>query len=138
MSELRTYSELLSIPTFKERYRYLKLGGDVGRETFGCDRYLNQIFYTSPEWRRIRNDIIARDKGLDLAFLGREIWGRPYIHHMNPIMASDILKRTDLLLNPEYLVLCSFETHNAIHYGDESLLLEDYVPRTRYDTIPWR
>lgn len=138
MNSLKTYSELISIPTFKERFRYLKLGGLVGEETFGCDRYLNQIFYTSPEWRTLRNDIITRDKGCDLAIEGREIWGRVYIHHMNPIMVRDILDRTDILLDPEYLILCSFNTHNAIHYGDESLLMEDYIPRTMNDTIPWR
>lgn len=138
MNSLKTYSELISIPTFKERFRYLKLGGLVGEETFGCDRYLNQIFYTSPEWRMLRNDIITRDKGCDLAIEDREIWGRVYIHHMNPIMVRDILNRTDILLDPEYLILCSFNTHNAIHYGDESLLMEDYIPRTMNDTIPWR
>lgn len=138
MNSLKTYSELISIPTFKERFRYLKLGGLVGEETFGCDRYLNQIFYTSPEWRMLRNDIITRDKGCDLAIEDREIWGRVYIHHMNPIMVKDILHRTDILLDPEYLILCSFNTHNAIHYGDESLLMEDYIPRTMNDTIPWR
>lgn len=138
MNSLKTYSELISIPTFKERFRYLKLGGLVGEETFGCDRYLNQIFYTSPEWRMLRNDIITRDKGCDLGIDGRDIWGRVYIHHMNPIMVRDILNRTDILLDPEYLILCSFNTHNAIHYGDEGLLMEDYIPRTMNDTIPWR
>lgn len=138
MNSLKTYSELISIPTFKERFRYLKLGGLVGEETFGCDRYLNQIFYKSPEWRTLRNDIITRDRGCDLGIDGRDIWGRVYIHHMNPIMVRDILDRTDILLDPEYLVICSFNTHNAIHYGDESLLMEDYTPRTMNDTIPWR
>ena len=138
MNSLKTYSELISIPTFKERFRYLKLGGLVGEETFGCDRYLNQIFYKSPEWRTLRNDIITRDRGCDLGIDGRDIWGRVYIHHMNPIMVRDILDRTDILLDPEYLILCSFNTHNAIHYGDESLLIEDYIPRTMNDTIPWR
>lgn len=138
MNSLKTYSELISIPTFKERFRYLKLGGLVGEETFGCDRYLNQIFYKSPEWRTLRNDIITRDRGCDLGIDGRDIWGKVYIHHMNPIMVRDILDRTDILLDPEYLVICSFNTHNAIHYGDENLLVEDYIPRTMNDTIPWR
>ncbi len=102
--ELRTYSELVTLPTFEERFRYLKLDGEVGKETFGFDRYLNQLFYKSPEWKSVRNQIIIRDGGCDLGIQGREIYGRILIHHMNSLTVDNILKRSDLLLNPEYLI----------------------------------
>lgn len=137
---IRTYSELIKIPTFKGRYEYLRLGGKVGEETFGFDRYLNQLFYTSPEWRSLRNDIITRDGGCDLAMPDREIQEgvKILIHHMNPITVKDILNRSEFLLNPEYLICTIKNTHDAIHYGNSELLYEDPVVRTKYDTCPWR
>lgn len=135
---IRTYQELITIPTFEERYEYLKLNGRIGDTTFGSARYLNQQFYTSEEWRRIRNEIILRDGGHDLAMWDREITGRIYIHHMNPITVEDIIRHSDYLLNPDYLICVSKLTHDAIHYGDKSLLQEDYAERKPYDTCPWR
>ena len=135
---IRTYSELITIPTFEERYRYLKLNGAVGVETFGFDRYLNQTFYRSDEWKAIRNEVISRDDGCDLGIEGRQIKRRILIHHMNPISIDDILSRSDFLLNPEYLICTIKNTHNAIHYGDEELLIKDPVIRTINDTCPWR
>ena len=135
---IRTYSELITLPTFIERYRYLKLSGRVGEDTFGFDRYLNQVFYQSKEWRSIRDYVITRDNGCDLGMVGHEIYGRILIHHMNPITADDILKRSDLLLNPEYLICTIKNTHDAIHYSDESLLITDPIERKQNDTCPWR
>lgn len=135
---IRTYSELITFPTFEERFRYLKLDGRVGEETFGFDRYLNQIFYKSPEWQSVRNHVIARDMGRDLGIEGREIFGRILIHHMNPISKEDILGRSEFLLDPEYLICTVKNTHDAIHYSDESLLVKDPVIRRRNDTCPWK
>lgn len=135
---IRTYSELITLPSFEERYRYLKLDGSVGKETFGFDRYLNQDFYRSKEWKHIRDEIIVRDCGCDLGIIDREIPTRIYIHHMNPISVKDIVNATEFLLNPEYLICVSHSTHNAIHYGDESLLVTAPVERKRNDTCPWR
>ena len=136
---IRTYSELMKLETFEERYEYLKLGGRVGEETFGFDRYLNQIFYKSKEWLSIRNHIITRDNGCDLATPGREIRGNKIIiHHMNPITKEDILNRSDMLLNPEYLICTVKNTHDAIHYGDSELLQKDPIVRSKNDTCPWR
>ena len=135
---IRTYSELISIPTFKERFEYLKLGGKVGEETFGFDRYLNQIFYKSKEWEELRNKIILRDCGCDLGISDYEIQGKILIHHMNPITKDDILNRTDYLLNPEYLICTSKITHDAIHYGNSDLLYTEPVERFKNDTCPWR
>lgn len=135
---IKTYSELMSLPTFEERYRYLRIGGKVGEDTFGFDRYLNQIFYKSDEWKSVRNEIIVRDCGCDLGMSDREIFGRIYIHHMNPITKEDILSRSDYLLNPEYLICTSKLTHDAIHYGDESLLITAPVERRKNDTCPWK
>lgn len=135
---IRTYSELITISTFEERFRYLKLGGKVGEETFGFERYLNQTFYTSNEWRRIRRDVIMRDLGCDLAMSDREIQGLITVHHMNPVSVDDIRNRADILLNPEYLISTSDITHKAIHYGDESLLLLAPIERRPNDTCPWR
>ncbi len=141
MMKIRTYTELMSIPTFLERYYYLKLGGRVGEETFGSDRYFNQAFYHSDEWRRMRNRIISRDFGCDLAdrdhpFAPGE---KIYIHHMNPIVLKDIVSHSDYLLDEEFLIATSFETHQAIHYGDDSfLLLDSPVIRRPNDTCPWR
>lgn len=138
MSMIRTYSELSQLKTFRERYEYLRLNGRVGEETFGFDRYLNQIFYKSDEWKAIRDFVIVRDNGCDLGVEGYDIHGKILIHHMNPILAEDILKRSDFLLNPEYLITTVLSTHNAIHYGDDSLLITLPVERTRNDTCPWR
>lgn len=135
---LKTYSELIQIPTFEERFEYLKLDGNVGEDTFGFDRWMNQIFYRSPEWKRIRDEVIIRDNGCDLAMPGHEIYGRILIHHMNPISVDDIERRTDLLLNPEYLISTLHRTHNAIHYGDKSLLPQGLIVRTPNDTCPWK
>lgn len=135
---IRTYSELMSLPTFEERYRYLRIGGKVGEDTFGFDRYLNQIFYKSKEWEKVRNEVIVRDCGCDLGMLDREIFGRIYIHHMNPITKEDILSRSDYLLNPEYLICTSKLTHDAIHYGDENLLITAPIERRKNDTCPWK
>lgn len=136
--EIRSYSELITIPTFEERFRYLKLDGRVGEETFGFDRYLNQIFYKSNEWLRIRDLVIVRDNGCDLGIEGREIYGRILIHHMNPITIDDITRRSKYLLDPEYLITTVKNTHDAIHYGDDSLLIKLPIERTRNDTCPWK
>lgn len=135
---IRTYSELITFPTFEERYRYLRIGGKVGEDTFGFDRYLNQLFYKSDEWRAIRDYVIVRDNGCDLAISDREIYGRILIHHMNPITKEDILRRSDFLLNPEYLITTVKNTHDAIHYGDEGLLITAPIERTKNDTCPWK
>ena len=135
---IRTYSELSKLSTFKERYQYLHLNGAVGSETFGFDRYFNQQFYRSREWKKLRDQIIVRDGGCDLGIEGYEIHGRIYIHHMNPITIDDLIHGSDLMLNPEYLISASTMTHEAIHYGDERLLISDYVERSPYDTCPWR
>ena len=138
---IRTYSELIQIPTFLERYRYLKIGGKVGEETYGWERYLNQHFYTSNEWRAFRREIIIRDHGCDLADLDHEFAENELviIHHLNPIDTYDIVYQTDYLMNPEYVVSTRKRTHDAIHYGDESMILE-YEPiiRRPNDTCPWR
>lgn len=136
--KIRTYSELMKLETFEERYKYLKLDGKVGEETFGFDRYLNQIFYKSPEWRSVRNEVIVRDNGCDLGIDGREIHTKILVHHMNPIRKEDIINRSEFLLNPEYLITTVKRTHDAIHYGEEELLIKDYTERTKFDTCPWR
>ena len=137
MTMIRRYSELRHIPTFEERFDYLKLSGSVGRETFGFDRYINQRFYTSKEWRDIRHYVIARDLGLDLGAEGYEINSRILIHHMNPIVVDDILHKNDDILDPEFLITTCHNTHNAIHYGDSSLLPKPLVERSRGDTKLW-
>lgn len=135
---IKTYSELISIPTFLGRFEYLKLDGLVGIETFGFDRYLNQAFYKSKEWRKIRDEIIIRDLGYDLGVDGYDIQGRILIHHINPISKDDIIRRSDLLLNPEFLICTSKNTHDAIHYGDKNPSLTVPIERTPNDTCPWR
>lgn len=135
---IRRYSELIQIPTFEERFEYLRLDGQVGADTFGSDRYLNQIFYKSPEWKKIRDEIIIRDQCCDLSMSGYDIHGPVLIHHLNPITKEDILSRTDLLLNPEYLVCTIQSTHNAIHYGDANLLITNPIERKPNDTCPWK
>lgn len=135
---IRTYSELITLPTFEERFRYLQLGGKVGKDTFGHDRYLNQMFYTSDEWRRIRRDVIVRDNGCDLGIQDREIHGLIIIHHMNPITIEDIINRSEFLLNPEYLISTVKNTHDAIHFSDERILITDPIERRPNDTCPWK
>ena len=137
-TNIRTYSELITIPTFKGRYEYLRLKGIIGEETFGFDRYLNQSFYRSREWMDIRDYVIVRDNGCDLGMPGHEIHGRILIHHMNPITKEDILRRSEFLLDPEYLISTIKLTHDAIHYGDENLLIDEPIVRTKNDTCPWR
>ena len=135
---IKTYSELISLPTFEERFRYLQLKGSVGKDTFGFDRYLNQNFYRSAAWKRVRDQVIIRDNGCDLGIEDRLIYGKVLIHHMNPINVRDILDLTEFLLNPEYLICVSHATHNAIHYGDEDLLIKEPAIRTKDDTCPWK
>lgn len=135
---IRTYDELSRLATFFERYRYLRLGDKVGAETFGFDRWMNQIFYTSQEWRSLRNKIIIRDNGCDLGLEGYDIYGKIFIHHMNPVRKEDIANASDFLLNPNYLICVSFDTHQAIHYGDENLLAKPLAERKPNDTCPWR
>lgn len=137
-TNIRTYSELIQLQTFDERFNYLRLDGVVGKDTFGFDRYLNQQFYRSSEWKRIRNQVIVRDNGCDLGIDEYEIHGRILIHHMNPISVEDLQYMRDLLMNPEYLICVSHRTHNAIHYGDESLIISAPIERSQNDTCPWR
>ena len=135
---IRTYSELLTIPTFEERFEYLQLKGSVGKDTFGYDRYLNQVLYHSPEWKRLRNQIIIRDGGCDLACDGYDIYSKVLIHHLNPITVEDVLARSRKVFDPDNLVCVSHNTHNAIHYGDVDLLATGLIIRTKNDTCPWR
>ena len=138
MKNIRKYSDLITLPTFKERYEYLRLDGIVGEETFGFDRYINQIFYKSKEWLEVRDHVIIRDNGCDLGIEGHEIYNRILIHHMNPIRKEDILNRSDILLNPEYLITTTKRTHDAIHYGDKNILLDTPIERIKNDTCPWK
>ena len=135
---IKTYSELITLPTFEERYRYLRLEGAVGVDTFGFDRIFNQRFYTSTEWRRVRDEVIIRDNGCDLGMPGHEITGKIIIHHINPISLDDLDHHADILLNPEYLITTTHATHNAIHYGDERLLITTPIERSKNDTCPWK
>lgn len=138
---IRTYTELIQLPTFIERFQYLKLGGKVGEETFGWERYLNQDFYRSAEWRAFRREIVIRDHGCDLGLDGYEFAEGEtiFIHHMNPIDTHDILYQTKFLMNPEYVISVRGRTHQAIHYGDESMIMEfEPIIRTPNDTCPWR
>lgn len=135
---IRTYSELITIPTFEERFEYLQLKGSVGKDTFGYDRYLNQVLYRSPEWKRLRNQIIIRDGGCDLACDGYDIYSKVLIHHLNPITVEDVLARSRKVFDPDNLVCVSHSTHNAIHYGDVDLLVTGPIIRTKNDTCPWR
>ena len=135
---IKTYSELITIPTFEERFEYLQLKGSVGKDTFGYDRYLNQVLYRSPEWKRLRNQIIIRDGGCDLACDGYDIYDKVLIHHLNPITVEDVLTRSRKVFDPDNLVCVSHSTHNAIHYGDMDLLATGPIIRTKNDTCPWR
>jgi len=135
---IRTYSELTKLPTFEERYDYLRLDGEVGKSTFGFDRILNQILYRSTTWLRVRDAVILRDNGCDLGDPGHEIRGRILVHHMNPITVEEILNESNNVFSYEYLVCVSHNTHLAIHYGDKSLLPKELVPRRQNDTCPWK
>ena len=135
---LKSYSELKRLETFEERYRYLQLKGQVGKDTFGFDRWFNQQFYRSKEWKSIRDAVILRDNGCDLGIAGREIVGKILIHHINPISLEDIESGNDALLDMENLITTNHITHNAIHYGDEHLLYHDPVERKPGDTCPWK
>ena len=135
---IKRYSELILLPTFEERYKYLQLNGVIGDETFGFDRYINQMFYRSQEWKQVRDYVIVRDNGCDLGIDGHEIRGKILIHHMNPIGIKDIRQVNKFLLDPEYLITTMLSTHNAIHYGDESLLVTDPIERSKNDTCPWK
>ena len=148
MEKIRCYSELIQLKTFEERFEYLKLTGEVGIATFGFDRYLNQVFYHSPEWKRVRDFVLVRDNGCDLGIQDRPIplvrdkngraISRILIHHMNPITEADITMRNPDILNPEFLICVGLLTHTALHYSNADLLPQDYVERTPFDTCPWR
>lgn len=148
MTKLRCYSDLILLSTFEERFEYLKLDGVVGASTFGFDRYLNQVFYKSPEWRSVRDFVLIRDNGCDLGIANRPIpqirdkngrvISKILIHHMNPITEEDIVMRNPDILNPEFLISVGLLTHTALHYSDADILPQDYVERTPFDTCPWR
>lgn len=135
---IKSYSELRALSTFEERYNYLRLRGRIGQDTFGFDRIFNQRFYRSKEWKSVRDYVIVRDNGCDLGVEGYEIHGRILVHHMNPITLDDIERNSDFLMNPEYLISTTHITHNAIHYGDENLLMTAPIERKRNDTCPWK
>lgn len=137
---MRTYSELSNLRTFEDRFKYLELQGEVGTATFGWERYLNQLLYHDPEWKRIRNKVIVRDLGHDLGMIPYEyeISGLIFVHHMNPITAEDIRDRRDYVLDPEFLICCSLDTHNAIHYGTDYLSRRTFLERAPNDTCPWK
>lgn len=139
MKTIKTYSELILLPTFEERYRYLRLTGRVGEDTFGHDRFINQYLYQrSARWRSVRDTVIIRDNGCDLGVEGYEIYGKIIVHHMNPITIDDVLNEREHIFDPEYLISTTHNTHNAIHYGSEDLLIKPPVERTPFDTCPWR
>jgi len=135
---IRTYTELSKRETLEERFEYLQLGGTVGATTFGFDRWINQQFYRSSEWRQVRDEVIVRDNGLDLGDLDTPVRGAHLIHHMNPLTLQDFENATDNLLDPEFLITTALRTHNAIHYADKSLLPRPFVERSPGDTVPWR
>lgn len=136
---IRTYTELSRLKTFEERFEYLRLNGKVGKDTFGFDRIFNQRFYKSKEWLNVRDQVIIRDNGCDLGIEGHEIYGqRILIHHMNPFLLEDLEQRADILLDPEYLITTIHSTHNAIHYGDATLIYKSPIERSANDTCPWK
>jgi hypothetical protein len=137
MTRVRTYSELRRFDTFEERYEYLRLGGGVGESTFGFDRYINQQFYRSTLWKQVRNQVIVRDNGCDLGILDYPINGSLLVHHINPMSVDDLIHHEEWVLNPEYLITTTHDTHNAIHYGDQSLLKKPFTPRQMGDTKLW-
>lgn len=134
----RNFKELSRLKTFEERYEYLRIKGDVGIETFGFDRYLNQALYSSKEWKQVRDIVILRDNGCDLGMDGYEIQKGIIIHHMNPLTINDVLNRNEDIFNPNYLICCSHRTHNAIHYGDSEQLPKSLIERKPKDTCPWK
>lgn len=136
--EFKSYLELSLLDTYLDRFKYLHLKGSVGKDTFAFDRYLNQAFYQSPEWKKVRRDVIIRDNGCDLGIDGYQLHGKIYIHHINPMTPEDIVNRNPMLLDPNNLICVSFNTHNAIHYGDESLLNTGPIIREPNDTCPWK
>lgn len=138
MAQLRCYRELRRLPTFKERYDYLRIGGLVGESTFGFERYLNQMLYSSAQWRKVRDHVIIRDNGCDLGIEDFQIHDRIIIHHMNPITVEQIEESASEIFDPEFLICCSYQTHNAIHYGDQSLLPQLPIVRQPGDTCPWK
>lgn len=135
---IRTYSEMITLKTYEERFDYLKIGGRVGLETFGYDRYLNQILYNTKQWKKFRREIIIRDNACDLACEGYEINYRILVHHINPITVEDIINRNPMIFDPENAITTTHRTHNAIHYGDKNLLVLQPMERTPNDTCPWR
>lgn len=135
---IRTYSELKNYKTFIDRYNYLKLVGEVGVETFGMDRYINQMLYRSRKWKQTRNKVIIRDNGCDLGVDGYDLYDRIIIHHMNPLTLEDIEEESPDVFDPEFLICTSFRTHNAIHYGDANLLPKEPIERRPHDTCPWK
>lgn len=135
---IRTYSELMSIRSYEDRYKYLRIGGVVGESTFGFDRWLNQILYKSDPWLEVRDEVISRDDGFDMGHLDYPINGRIIVHHMNPITVEDVLNRNPDIFNPEFLISVAKSTHDAIHFGDSSLLPQPVIERKPYDTSPWR
>lgn len=135
---IKTYSELINIQTFEERFKYLSLNGRVGESTFGSKRYLNQILYKTEEWLSVRDSIIIRDEGCDLGIPGREIRGRVLVHHINPITIDDVINRNRKVFDPENLITISHMTHEAVHYGNENLLIKDPITRSKNDTCPWK
>lgn len=135
---MRNFTDLSKIPTFFERFEYLKLDGQIGIETFGVDRYLNQILYKSREWKRARDIVLIRDNGCDLGIEGCEIFGKVIIHHINPITIDQVMERDPMIFDPEYLISVSFDTHNAIHYANKDMLAKGPIERMPYDTCPWR
>ena len=134
----RSYLECMQLLTFQERYRYLQIGGRVGKETFVFDRYLNQMLYRTPEWKRFRREMILRDNGCDLGCEGYEIYGNVLVHHINPITVEDVINRNPCIFDPNNVICTSLNTHNAIHYGDETLLITEPVVRKPNDTCPWK
>ncbi len=135
---IKRYSELIRLPTLEERYEYLRFRSVVGQDTFGFDRWMNQKFYLSTEWKRVRREIIVRDECCDLGIKDYPIYGPVFIHHLNPLTPEDIIESTEFLMNPEYLICCSSQTHRAIHFGDKNMLPQPPIERTPYDTCPWK
>lgn len=137
--KIKTYAELLTYPTYEERLNYLKTGNTVGYDTFGFDRYLNQMFYKSAEWRRLRNYVITRDNGCDLAIKDMPIMSKIYVHHINPLTKKDIIEYSKYLLDPNYLVCASFDSHQIIHYSSDNIEKHNEpIERKKFDTCPWR
>lgn len=134
----RCYSDLIKLDSLKDRYEYCRIGQGVADETFGYERFLNQVFYKSYEWREVKRKVIIRDNGCEFGLKDYPILGQLIVHHLNPLTVEDITQRTRHLLDPEYLITVSYNTHNAIHYGSADLLPQDYIPRTPNDTCLWK